>query len=120
MDARERREREAMNQDQIWILSGTRGAYSDRRDWIVRAYRTEEAAEAAAAEANAAILEAARQGRARPYYRGEGIDPDVARRAEASDPSSVRETTLVGARAPIWVYCYGDDAAYSVEVVDLV
>lgn len=39
--------------EHLWIVEGSSGEYSDRRDWVVCAYRTEEEAKRHAARAQA-------------------------------------------------------------------
>jgi hypothetical protein len=111
----------------IYLLRATTGSYSDRSEWTVRAYASEESANAARAEAEACTLEASRAHRAEiakaKAFGGalwhstfvSRLDPDLAARCLAADPALVSERD--GGFA--WGFPY-DSPDYSVEPVELV
>lgn len=128
MVARERRERGAVTK--IYLLRAVTGSYSDRSEWTVRAYSSEDRANEARTAAEACIADALEARRAEEMrrralgvsglwaaYVGDlRMSADQAARARAADPTLVTDHDD-GSASFGFLY---DLPEYSVEPVDLV
>lgn len=70
--------------ENIWIVEGSSGEYSDRRDWVVCAYRTE-----AEAKRHAELAEA----RSKELRRDSGSYWDIPAGANEWDPQELHDYT---------------------------